>query len=113
MKNITYQELEFILPQSNYCINRINNFFNYNVYWIFHFKFTYDYSVYYDIIIGNLGEIVYIDSNNSEVFNIAISSKKNNIYTITYEQFINDFCRSTDIVSFSLICNLVDQLIHG
>lgn len=109
MKNITYQELEFILPQSNYCINRINKIFNYNVCWIFHFKFTYDYSVYYDIIIGNLGEIVYIDSNNLEVFNI-ISSKKNNIYTITYEQFINIFCKSTEIISFSFLCNLVDKL---
>ena len=91
-----------------------------NVKWIFYFRHTYDYEKYFDIVISDKGDIVYIESKNLsndydldlclELLIISSLGKQSKI--LTHKMCKTLFSVYYEELSFDLICGLVDKLLH-
>jgi hypothetical protein len=119
MDNFSYNDLEFILPEGNHVIKKIKKIKN--VKWIFYFRHTYDYEKYFDVVISNKGDMVYIESKNSSddfslnlILDLLIISslRKQTNKVLTHKMCKTLFSIYYEDLSFDLICGLVDRLLH-
>jgi hypothetical protein len=114
MNNFSYNDLEFILPEGKRVIKKIKKIRNVN--WIFYFRHTYDYEKYFDVVISDKGDIVYIESknlsNDLDLELLIISSLGKQSKILTHKMCKTLFSVYYEELSFDLICSLVDRLLH-
>jgi len=119
MDNFSYSDLEFILPEGKCVIKKIKKIIN--VRWIFYFRHTYDYQKYFDVVISNKGDIVYIESKNLSneydldlriELSIISSLGKQSNKILTRKMCKTLFSVYYEELSFDLICGLIDRLLH-
>jgi hypothetical protein len=120
MEFLSYEKLEFLLPDGYFTVKKLRKIKN--VEWIFHLRHTYDDCNYIDVLISNKGDIVYIESHMDEFYmdmdfdefiidNLIISSRYKPI-NLTKQICCRLFCYFYETLSFDLVCHLVDNFSH-